>query len=176
MAKNSYKIPTSLDSSPLDVEIALRSDSGLGLRPLPLRFILAVLVSFVLWFWAIRVTPLGNMGIVFIVLFSIAWLITSCVLLKLDKTGTLAIERIPAMIAYIPRSARRVYCRTGDSAGPFYNIANIKSIDEDRGIIYFADGDVGYAYRVVGSGSVLLFDLYLQNYFLNCLSRLQKNL
>lgn len=158
MAKVSYKIPTSLDSSPLDVEIALRSDSGLGLRPLPLRFLFAVFGSAILWFWFVRVTPVGDMGVLFIVLFTIAWIITSFVLLKLDKTGTLAIERVPAMIAYIPHSARHVKCRTSDSAGPFYTIANIKEIDEDRGIIFFADGDVGYAYRVVGSGSVLLFD------------------
>jgi hypothetical protein len=41
--------------------------------------------------------------------------------------------------------------------GPFYSIANLESIDEDRGMVTFADGDVGAVYRVVGSASVLLF-------------------
>lgn len=158
MARKAYKIPTSIDANWLDLEIAIRSDTGIGLKPLPLRFIFAVLVAALLWFWIIRVTPIANMPIPFIIAFSIAWLLMSVLLVRMDKTGTLMLSRLPILISYMPKSNRYVYTRTSDSAGPFASIANIKSIDEDRGMIHFDDGDVGYVYRVIGSGSILLFD------------------
>ena len=158
MAKPVYKIPASINSNWLDLEIALRSDSGIGIKPLPMKFILAVIGSGLGWFWVLNVTPIGSMNIGFLVLFTFAWIYVSALLLHLDKTGEMAISRVPILIQYLPKSARRVFCRTGDNAGPFYTIANIDGIDEDRGIIQFADGTFGYAFRVVGSGSVLLFE------------------
>lgn len=158
MAKQSYKIPSSIDSSFLDIEIALRGDSGMGIRPLPMKLILACMASLLMWYWAIQATPIGTFGIPFIVAFTLVWLIVSVLFLRLDKSGGLMIARLPILFTYIPRSARKVSCRTDDNAGPFYSIAQIDEVDEERGIIKFADGDVGLLFRVVGSGSVLLFD------------------
>lgn len=158
MAKRAYKVPSSLNSSALDLEIAIRGDSGMGIRPIPLKLIMACLISALLWYWVIQVTPVRTFGIPFIVAFSFVWLLVSILFLRLDKSGDLMIMRLPILFTYAPRSARWVSCRSGDNAGPFYSIAQIESVDEDRGIIHFADGDVGYLFRVVGSGSVLLFD------------------
>ena len=157
MAKQSYKISESLDQSPWDIEIAIRSDSGMGIKPLPLKFIAAVIISGLVWFWMLNMSFVSNMSIVYKVLFSIAWLLASLLLVRLDKSNTLMLSRIPILVSYFPKRARRVSCRTGDNAGPFYSIANIESVDEDRGMITFTDGDVAFVYRVVGSASVLLF-------------------
>jgi hypothetical protein len=89
--------------------------------------------------------------------FGVAWVAASAYLLRLDKSGSLIIARVPVLIEYIPRAARRVSCRLGDNSGPFYSIVNIDKVDEDKGLIKFVDGDVGYAYRVTGSASILLF-------------------
>jgi hypothetical protein len=157
MAKASYHIPESIDQSPLDIEIAIRSSAGVGLRPLPLKFILSWLCSVLMWFFITQATFVSTMGILFIVLFSIVWFLASLLLLRLDKSNSMTFTRVPILISYMPRSARHVSCRTHDSVGPFYSIANLESIDEDRGMVTFADGDVGAVYRVVGSASVLLF-------------------
>lgn len=158
MAKTAYKIPSSLDSSFLDIEIGLRSDSGMGIRPLPLKLILAAMASLLIWYWAIQATPIQTFGLPFVVAFTVVWIILSVLFLRLDKSGDLMAARLPILFTYAPKSARKVSCRSGDNAGPFYSIAQIEDVDEDRGIVKFADGDVAYVFRVVGSGSVLLFD------------------
>lgn len=158
MAKASYKIPDSLDKSWLDIEIAFQSDSGVGTRPLPMKFLLAVAASLVGCLAIVLNTPIKDGGIPFIVLFILLWAATSVFLLKLDKTGNMAFTRIPTVFSYMPKSARHVTCRMSNEAGPFCSATNMDGCDEERGIIKFLDGDVGYAYRVVGSGSVLLFE------------------
>lgn len=158
MAKSVYKVPSSLDSSFLDVEIAIRGDSGMGLRPLPMRLIVAVGASFLLWWWSVQVTPVGGFGMPFLVVYTLVWIIISILFLRPDKSGGLMIGRLPILIQYLPKSARKVSTRTSDLAGQFYSICNLDTLDEDRGIVRFADGDVGYLFRVVGTGSVLLFD------------------
>ena len=157
MAKQSYKIPESLDQSPWDIEVAIRSDSGIGMKPLPLKFIAGVLFSALLWFWMLNMSFVASMSIIYKILFSVVWLLASLLLVRLDKSNTLMAARVPVLISYFPKSARKVSCRTGDNAGPFYSIANIADVDEDRGLITFTDGDVAFVYRVVGSASVLLF-------------------
>lgn len=157
MAKQSYKIPESLDQSPWDIEVAVRSDSGLGFKPLPLKFIAAIIFSGLGCFWMVNVSFVASMSILYKVLFIITWILASLLLVRLDKSNTLMLARVPVLINYIPKAARKVSCRTGDNAGPFYSIVNIEDVDEDRGLIKFTDGDVAFVYRVVGSASILLF-------------------
>ena len=43
--KESYKIPTSIDESYMNMEITLKNKEGIGLKPLPIGFILIWICS-----------------------------------------------------------------------------------------------------------------------------------
>jgi len=157
MAKSSYRWRYSLDASRLDVSLAFKSSNGVGIRPVPVRLVVAVLASFLGGFLVIQVSPLMNMGIGWVILFVIFWLAASAVLLKPDATGHLAFEQLPVLINYLPRSSRRVVTRSSAPAWAALSVIGIADIDEETGLITFRDGRVGRLYRVVGSASTLLF-------------------
>lgn len=158
MAKKVYKIPDTLDKNFADTEIALQSDGGIGARPMPIGYILLYVFSIIVWFVLISKTFISSGGIGLIILFSILWLILTMVLLKRDKTGIPQASLVVSMINYLPKNMRRIWTRNGSRANDFYNLAGIKSIDGAKGFIEFIDGTCGFMYRVVGTGSVLLFD------------------
>ena len=158
MAKKVYKIPHSLAEGWLDVEIAITGDNGVGLHPIALKNILVILGSAIGLLWAVMNTGVKDAGVGLILLFIVAWIALSVLLLRPDKMGGMTMRRVPALLEYIPKSSRYVKTRSNQSASPFYSIANIDHIDEERGLVYFADGWLGFVYRVVGSGSVLLFE------------------
>lgn len=158
MAKKSYKIPTSLDSSFLDVELALQGDSGAGLKPLPMKTILVVLVSALACVWVISQTFIKAGGPLLIIPFVLLWALATWLLARPDGLGGTKGSWVPVAVEYMQTGNRRVKCRKADAANDFRGICRIRDIDYDRGLIEFTDGTWGYAYSVVGSGSVLLFD------------------
>lgn len=158
MAKKVYKIPNNLSTSWLDLEIAVKSDNGVGLAPLPLGTLLAWILSGLICFWAVLNTGIKAGGPVLIALFIILWIALSLLLLRPLKTGGMSFKRAFDLFDYLPKERRNVLTRSSSPATPFYNISAVDSIDEDRGLIHFRDGWVGFVYRVVGSGSVLLFE------------------
>lgn len=158
MAKEVYNIRDSLDKSFLDIEIAITNNEGMGLKPLPIRFILAVIASGFLCVFMCTQTFVADGGAIGIFSFVIIWIMLSVLLLKPDKSGEMAIMRVPTLLNYIPKNSRKVDTRTTTAfIGPFQSIANIDHIDEDEGIVYFCDGTMGLVFSVVGNASVLLF-------------------
>lgn len=158
MAKKSYHWRYSLDASRLDVSLAFKSSNGVGIRPVPVRLVLAVIASGLLCFWIVQVSPLMSMGPAWVAGFVLFWIVASCVLLKPDKSGHLAFEQLPVLVDYAPKSARRVYTRSTSPAWGALNVIGVASVDPDSGMITFSDDSVGYLYRVVGSASTLLFE------------------
>lgn len=156
MAKQSYKIPASLASGYLDMELSLQNKDGIG-KVVMLRTILAWMLSLFGLIYALFQSPLskGTFGQKF--LFVLLWLIWTVILTKTDKTKRMKIQTVASLINYIPKSARHVLTRQSSKADALYGIVGIKSI-EDGGLIQYTDGTLGYMYRVVGSASVLLFD------------------
>lgn len=65
---------------------------------------------------------------------------------------------VPTFFNYLFKSNRVVLTRSTAYANAFYGIVGISDINLDTGLITYNDGTYGYMYRVVGSGSVLLFD------------------
>lgn len=158
MAKDIYKIPETLDKSMGDMEISLQSADGVGVRPLPIKIILLFVCSVIVWFFAVAKTFIVDGGIGLIVLFTILWFSLTALLLKRDKTGIPQASLVVSMLNYLPKNMRYVVTRNNAKAKDFYQIAGIESIDGDKGLITFTDGTYGYIYRVVGTGSVLLFE------------------
>lgn len=158
MAKQSYKVPASLDSSFFDVELAFQSDDGVGLRPMPLKTVLAIVVSGLVCFWAASSTFVKAGGPLLIIAFVAVWAMVTFMLVKPDGTGGIRAQWVPVALEYMSKANRRVSCRKADRANDFRGLCNISDIDYERGLIEFCDGTYGYLYSIVGAGSVLLFD------------------
>lgn len=156
MAKSSYKIPYGLNASYADMEIAVRTDDGLGFKPLPLKIILVYLAGIVGCIWMIMRSYVRYGTIPEKILFAVVWAMFLLLLCKYDDTQRMQFSLVPTLFYYLPRSARVVMTRRSSSVNGFYAIAGIKNVT-DRGLISWADGTYGFMYRVIGSASILLF-------------------
>ena len=158
MAKQAYKIPADLNATVLDMEIAIQSKDGVGVKPLPIKIILVYIISVLLCFYVVANTFIGKGSIFQIIVFVITWAGLTVVLAKHDKTKRMQAQSIPTLINYFPKANRYITTRKSSSALPFYRIVGIKNIDENSGLVEWEDGSFGYWYNVVGSASILLFE------------------
>lgn len=155
--KQSYGIKTPMLSTALDTEITLQKD-GVGLKPLPIKFVIITIVSGCLCLKATQseMVSVGNM--VQRTVFVCMWITMTILLFMTDKTKRMNFQSIISLLNYlaIPTN-RKVLTRRDVPATGMLDMCNIKSIDKS-GVIKFADRHYGYMYRVTGSASVLLFD------------------
>lgn len=159
MAKSAYKIPYGLNTSYGDMEISIKSgDAAMSSKPLPIKILLAYLMSLVCCVWVMTQTIISSGSLSQLICFVICWVLLTLVLFKQDATGRMQAELILTLLNYIPKKARQVITRNSANALPFYQIAGIDRIDKKSGLVVYTDGTYGYWYRVVGSASVLLFD------------------
>lgn len=158
MAKKAYRIPSDLDTSPLDMEISLKNSDGVGVKPVPIKVILAVLASILACYYIVSSTFIREASLFLKVLFVLGWIALTALLLKTDKTKRMGFHLVPVLLGYLPKRNRQVYTRSTNKAGPFYSILGIESIDDVTGLVKYLDGTYAYWYRVVGSASVLLFE------------------
>lgn len=157
MAKPSYKIPTALDKSALDVEVTLQNNEGVGLKPLSLRSICFFLASFFILYYVLANSFMKDASFLMKFLFFVLWIGLTFMLGRYTGTKELAIVRAWAFLNYLPKNARKVMTRKNNNAFEFYHLLGIHNIHES-GLIEYVDGTKGYMYRVVGSASALLFD------------------
>lgn len=156
MAKDLYKIPTSIDRSYLDHEIVLASN-GWQAPPVAVRQIGFWLASVLVLMWSMTSTFLGDAGFGLGVLVVIWWLAATVFLGRMTRTRELRYRTVLTFLAYAPKAARTVLTRRGNDPSEFGSIVAIDGIDPD-GAIWFADGGCGRVYLVVGSASILLFE------------------
>lgn len=156
MAKSWYKVPSSLNRSFLDHEIAL-SKGGWAAKASPLKQLFFYGGGGLAVLWAATSTFISSSGPVFITLFVIWGLAVVIYFGGLTKTKELRVMTVPAFLSYAPPKSRHVFTRRSSNPTDFYSIVGIDRIDED-GRIHFADGGQGQVYLVVGSASYLLFD------------------
>lgn len=155
--KQSYGIKTPMLSTALDTEITLQKD-GVGLRPLPIKFVIITIISGCLCVGATtsELVSVGNS--VQQSIFVCMWVAMTILLFMSDKTKRMNFLSIISLLNYIVvPTNRRVMTRRDTPATGMLDICNVKSID-NSGMIKFADRTFGYMYRVTGSASVLLFD------------------
>lgn len=159
MAKETYKIPASLDENYMNMEIAIQSKDGVGLKPLPVRVILVWLLGLFMLFYAVMngSSFIAQSGLFLRILFGLVWVAFLFVLTKFDKSHKMQLELVPTVLSYMNKSNRYVVTRKTSNANAFYGIVGIDSIDEKNGLVRYIDGTYGYWYSVVGTASVLLF-------------------
>lgn len=156
MPKQSFKIPSSLDRSVLEHEVAL-SGGGFQAKPLPMKVLLFWAASILSVFWVASSTFVASAAWWLIALVVIWWLLATAFLGQYSKTKEMKYKSVPALLAYVPKTARRVLTRKSNNPSAFYSVVGIDSI-EDNGLIKYADGTYGQGYLVVGSASILLFE------------------
>lgn len=159
--KNVYRIATSLDRSYLDVEVAIQSKSGVGLRPMPLYTILVWIIAIFGSFLAVSSTslPLQYLPLPLKGVFMLACIAFAYVAMSRDggnQTRALAIRNMATYMFVKP--SRILKTRSTDPATMLYRLVGIKDINKKTGMVTYLDGTVAYFYRVVGNASSLLFD------------------
>lgn len=153
-----YKIPESLDANYFDVEIALKSNDGMGIRPVPIKVILATIISVITCFYCLTHGLVGSASLGQKFVFVVLWAALSFVLFTFDKSKRMKIQLVPVLLNYLPKANRYLYTRKTVRANEFYHLLGIDEIDKHNGWIHFTDDSYGYMYRVVGSASILLFE------------------
>ena len=156
MAKSMYKIPAAINRSRLDHEITI-SGWDVSLRPLPLKIILYWIGVAMVLMWALTQSSVSKSSPVLMILFTIWYIITVLYLGGRTKTNEMRFMLIPALVEYLPDSARKITARRNSNPYAFMQLLGIRDIDS-AGMSYFLDGSIGQGYSVVGSASALLFD------------------
>ena len=159
MAKDTYKIPASLDDNYLNMEIAIQSKDGVGFKPLAVRVILVWLFGLMALVYCVMngSSVIAQAGLGVRVLFAIGWLGFIYVVTQTDKSHRMQLELIPTLLTYIQKSNRTVITRKTSNGNAFYGVVGIESIDDESGLVKYIDNTYAYWYSVVGTASVLLF-------------------
>lgn len=156
MAKTSYKVPAGINRSFLDHEIVL-SRGGWAAKPSPIKQLLFFGGGLLVLLWVSTSTFVASSSPGFIAAFAVWGLAAIAYFGGMTRTKELRAMSLPALLAYAPPRARKVFTRRTSNPSDFYSVVGIDGIDED-GLIRFADGGRGRTYLVVGSASYLLFD------------------
>lgn len=155
--KQSYGIKTPMLSTALDTEITLQKD-GVGLRPLPIKFVIITIISSCLCLGAVQSDFISVGNMVQKSIFVCMWVTMTILLFMSDKTKRMNVQNIVSLLNYIVvPTNRQVLTRRDVPATGMLDICNVRSIDKS-GVIKFTDRTYGYMYRVTGTASVLLFD------------------
>lgn len=157
MAKDIYKVPESLNKNMGDMEISIKSQDGIGIKPVPIKTIGLYVLSILVWFLMVTKTFVAQAGFGIIILFTILWFILTVVLLKKDKTGAYQFNLVKTILTYYPKTLRVVLTRNSNEANKFSRVTGLM-YDRETGVINFNDGSVGRIYHVVGNASILLFE------------------
>lgn len=157
MAKSFYKIPTSLAQSFADTEIVL-SAKDVSMKPMPIKIVFGYVISGLACFYAVTKSFITEAGLLGVTLFVIFWFFMTILLFKQDKTGIGQYTMVKSVMGYLPSGMRRIFTRMSNKATEFVNVTGIENIDYDHGSIKYIDGSFAHVFRVVGSGSILLFD------------------
>lgn len=159
MAKEVYKIPASLNENYMDMEIAIQSKDGVGLKPLPVRVIMVWLFGLLGIFYCTMNggSFIAQSGVFLRILFAVVSLGFLYTLTRVDKSHRMQIELVPVVLNYLQKSNRYVVTRKTGNGNAFWGIVGIESIDEKTGLVKYIDGTYAYWYSVVGTASVLLF-------------------
>lgn len=159
MAKQRFRIPSSLDVSYFDMEFHLKTKNGLGVsKPVSAKALFSGFIAVFGWFYLTFQTFIGRGGIGLAILFTILYTVLVVLLVKPDKTGRMGLELILSLASYLPKHGRQVKTRLTDPVDAIHGIFHIDRIDLEDALIHFSDKRVGRVYHVVGSASSLLFE------------------
>ena len=157
MAKNSYGIPYGLDSTYLDMEIAIQNSEGLGLRPFPIKNILLTAFGIVSAFYFTNKTFIAQGTTLQKGIFLVFYGILCFLFLMTNRQKQLGVQKVTSFLAYLQANNRFVSTRATDDVNNMVKICGFDQVDDD-GLIHYCDGSFGYVFDVIGNASILLFD------------------
>lgn len=157
MAKQSYGIPYPLDSTYMDMEIAIQNNDGIGAKPFPIKNILLFLLGVVSCFLIVSNTFISRGNVVQKGIFVVLWAILCLLLLTTNRQKQLGVEKITSLITFLQADNRFVSTRGNDNANNMFKICGIEDVSKE-GLIKYTDGTYGLIFDVIGNASILLFD------------------
>ena len=157
MAKRSYGIPYSLDSSYMDMEITIQSNNGIGIRPLPIKLILTILAGILSGYAILSKTDVSRGTIVQKAIFIALWAALCFLLLSTNKQKQLGFEKVASLLSYMQPDSRFISTRANDNANNMIKICGFDKVEDD-GLIRYTDGTFGVIFDIIGNASILLFD------------------
>lgn len=159
MAKRVYKIPDTLAKKWADTPIVLSTRNGTSLKPLPIKIVGGFVGLILLEVWLLFSAQFMAPSPLWLkLLLGVLVFVLGSLLLWPDYTGNSRYTLLPALIDFMQVNNRKQFVRRVQPANNFMHVSGIKQIVADKGLIEFVDGSYGFAYRVVGNASVLLFD------------------
>lgn len=157
MAKQRYGIPYTLDSSYMDMEIALQTNSGVGLRPFPVKNILLVLAG-IMGGYLLLAKSFISQGTGFQkFIFVVAWVAICFLALTTDRTKQMGLTKILSVFNFLQPNNRYINTRLVSNADDFARLVGFDNIDND-GTIHYYDKSLGQVFDIIGNGSNLLFE------------------
>ena len=155
-----YRLPYSLNSSPLDISVALSSSESAiqTKRQITVRVILIVITGFMLYLGLVTQTVLGSGGLLGILTWSIGyfWLLYLICIPTLTKQ--VGLNEVLPMFRYALGSNRHIGTRSSNLAKPIRDLVGVDGVEPETGKILYSNGEVGVIYEAVGNASILMFD------------------
>lgn len=158
--RNMFKLPFSLDINQLDVSINLTSSGGTFQlkRQITLRVLFVAIAGILLYIVLLFQTPFGlGSGFYGLIVWTIGyfWLLFKLCVPTLTKQ--IGMNQIRPMWKYLKKTNKQVFTKRASYKFPVEDLVGIAEY-EDNGKIYYANGDVGCVFEVVGNASILMFD------------------
>ena len=157
MAKVSYGIPYGLDSTYLDMEIAIQNNQGIGVRPFPIKNILLTMFGVISCFWLVTKTFIADGTLIQKGIFALTYGVLCFLMLMTNRQKQLGILKVSSLLTFVQPNNRFVSTRATDDVNNMAKICGFDQIDDD-GLIHYCDGSFGVIFDVIGNASILLFD------------------
>lgn len=158
--KQHYKLPFTLDTGPLDIEINLsaqNSNMSFSKRPVTVKFFIMAAIAGCAWFMLTFNSPLSHGSFLSLTIWSLAYFGVVGMMLAPTKTKDMGYNWFMPSIQYLFKVNRHVGTRGNDATGPVHMLLDLKQVKND-GLLVFNNGDVGQILNIVGFGSILMFD------------------
>lgn len=158
--KQQYKLPFTLDTGPLDIEINLsaqNSNMSFSKRPVTVKFFIMAAAAAAAWFMITFNSPLAHGSVLSLVLWSLSYFAVVGMMLAPTKTKGMGYDWFMPSIQYLFKVNRHVGTKSVDATGPVHMLLDLNQVKND-GLLIFDNGDVGQILNIVGFGSILMFD------------------
>lgn len=160
--KKTYKIPNSINVTKFDMPLSMRVGTVGAKRPRTLGLLMFVMAAVIVYFYIVYSMLSHEFGILSGITFSIGYIWICTLALKRQRTGEYGYKYFGPTLLYFMNFKRR-FIKTRGSAGEqemarLQDYITVEEIDKETGLIHYINGDVAYAFDLVGYGSRALFD------------------
>lgn len=162
LIKQSYKIPNSINVTKLDTPLSMRWGTFGSKKPRTIGLLMLILVCFLIWGFISLKMLRNEFGILATIGFTFGFIWLSRLSIKVKRTGEMGFKSfLPTIKFFLDYKSRTIITR-GNADETEVDLLNyyipIEDIEEEKGLMHYTNGDVGFLLDVIGHGSSALFD------------------